>query len=700
MDAPDSTTVKIASLKAPPDPLGMDELLDRTFTTKNIVSSLADIWRWFQLGIFLEFKRPQLERIKQDRQTTEDRITKIVNKWRRSDPLASWKKLVDVLKAMGEHHVAFNIFTNYPEMKKRHEVEEKEKQRRYNDLQKRLDELEQQRLNEDVEWGRTSQEWRCKLENVQRSQCKGDPINVVVGWYKMLDGQTRRIETRHQKWKEATEEIETFQDHFKQDEHELSTRLKALSQLGEEHVGLQEVKLSLRKCRKILQYLQDKLESYKKYLRSEKQLGDPLGLDDPFDCTLLTRNIISYLRSFWRWFRLGLNLKFEDGELKRIEQDNTSTENCIIEMLGRWVKSDPLATWRKLINALIEMKEHRVALRMVIDYPEMKKKHEEEEQEKQRKLKDVLHRLVELEKERADDDAEWERIEDWRSKLEAVRRDHAEFQDNKESKRERLRRKFASKEYKERAELFANSRVERENLQHIGERIDALVEWDRMLKDHQRKIKARQQKWKETAQELEALQDRFQQDEGELSTRLGALSKLGAGYERFEEVKKSMENCSERVRRCQEKLQNYKEYLRSSDAIMSQCHIQLESTKGELENLKYEYERCVRKVQNFQKELSKQKVSLFRALAAAGVSHGSFLGGIGAGAAMGSLFGPIGSMVGGLVGAVSGAMVGVHGMNAILKSELEVCEEELKESIETVKKGERILEMMRNEDDQ
>lgn len=496
MDAPDSTTVKIASLKAPPDPMGMDDFLDHTFTTKNIVSSLADIWRWFQLGIFLEFKRPQLERIKQDRQTTEDRITEIVNKWRRSDPLASWKMLVDVLKAMGEHHVALNIVTDYPEMKKRHEVEEKEKQRRYNDLQKRLAELEKQQLNEDMEWTMTDQEWRCKLENVQRGQYKGDPINVVVGWYKTLDGQERRIETQQQKWKEATEEIETFQVHFKQDEHELNERLEALSQLGEEHVALQEVKISLQKCRKILQYFQDKLKRYKEYLRSEKHLGDPLGMDVLFDCTLLTRNIISYLREIWRWIPLGLNLKFKYGELKRIEQDNkTSTENCIIEMLGRWLQRDPLATWRKLISALIEMEEHRVALRMVIDYPEMKKKHEEE----QRKLKDVLHRLDELEKERADDDAEWERIEDWRSKLEAVRQDHAEFQDNKESERERLRREFASKEHKEQAELFANSRVERENLRHIGEQIDALVEWDRMLKNHQRKIKERQQKWKRTA---------------------------------------------------------------------------------------------------------------------------------------------------------------------------------------------------------
>lgn len=200
------------------------------------------------------------------------------------------------------------------------------------------------------------------------------------------------------------------------------------------------------------------------------------------------------------------------------------------------------------------------------------------------------------------------------------------------------------------------------------------------------------------------MQDRFQQDEEELSTRLGALLQLGAGYKRFEEVRKSMENCSERVRRCQETLQSYQEYLTSSDAIMSQCDIQLESTKGELENLKYEYGRCVRKVQDFQKELSKQKESFLLTLAkhtaAVGYMFGFSAGGVEVGAAVGSLFGPIGSVAGALVGGVAGAVVGGKGANIILKAELEICERELKESIETVKKGERILEKMRNEDDQ
>ena len=714
MDAPDSTTVTIAS----------DDPFDRTLTTKNVVLSLTDILDWFQLGIILKFEGKLLEGIKQAKQTAKDCITEMVGQWLRSDPLATWRKLVDALKEMGEHQVASKIVNDYPELKRRHEEEERDKAEKFKDLLRRLDELEWQQLLEDSEWVRTSQKWKSKLENVQRCQFEGDSIGVVLKWYKILDGQKVSIKTRKQKWKETAQELETLQDWFRQAEKELSTRLEALLQLGEEHTGLQEFKSSLQECRKTTQCCQDRLNSCNEYLKSEKLLSDPLELDDLFDRTLTTKYIVSSLRDIWKWFLLGLNLGFRDAELKRIEQDKQTTEECIREMVGQWLR-DPLATWRNLINALVEMKEHRVALNIVINYPEMKKKHEEEEQEKLRKFNDLQRRLEELEKERQEDDAEWERTsQEWWIKLETVRQDHAEFQHNKECERERLRREFVSKEYKERAKLFADSRVEREDLQHMGERIDALVEWDKIVRDRKKKIESRQQKWKESADELGTLLDSFKQDEEELKTRQNALSQLGeehsnlllgAGYRRFEELKESMKKCTERVTSCQEKLQSYQEYLMSNEVNMSDCRRQLESTKGELENLKHEYERCVRKVQNFQKELSNKKVSLLQALGTGALVVGGFYGlsiagtltGVETGALVGSVLGPlgmgVGSLIGGIVGMIGGGVggtaIGIAAAEAIFKTELETCEQELKVSIETVEKGKRILEKMRDEDD-
>lgn len=712
MDAPDSTTVKIA----------LDDPFDHTLTTKNIVLSLTDILDWFQLGIILEFEGKQLEGIKQAKQTAKDRITEMVGQWLRSDPLATWRKLVDALKKMGEHQVAYKIVNDYPELKRRHEEEERDKAEKLKDLLRRLDELEQQQLLEDTEWARTNQEWKSKLENVQRCQFEGDSITVVQEWYKMLDGQKVSIKMRKQKWKEMAQELETLQDWFLQAEKELSTRLEAILQLGKEHTGLQEFKSSLQKCRRTTQCCQDRLNSYE-YLKSEKLLSDPLGLDDPFDRTLTTKHVISSLRDICKWFPLGLSLGFRDAELKRIEQDKQTTEDCIREMVGQWLR-DPLATWRNMMNALIEVEEHRVALNIVINYPEMKKKHEEEEQEKLRKFNDLQRRLEELEKERQEDEAEWERIsQEWRIKLETVRQDHAEFQHNKENERERLRREFVSKEYKERAKLFADSRVEREDLQHMGERIDALVEWDKMLKDRKKKIKLWQQKWKESAEELGTLCNSFKQDEEELKTRQETLSQLGeehselllgAGYRRFDELKKSMKECTKIVTRCQEKLQSYQKYLKSDAVKKSECRRQLKSTKGEVENLKDGYERCIRKAQYFKEELNNQKKSLLQLLVRGaglfGLGYaGAFIGsetgvvaGLETGALLGSLFGPAGTAVGATIGGIAGmiggglggAVIGATAADTIFNTELEACKEELKANIETVGRAKRTLEKM------
>ena len=70
-----------------------------------------------------------------------------------------------------------------------------------------------------------------------------------------------------------------------------------------------------------------------------------------------------------RWFMLGIYLGIGDATLKAIREDKKTIENCIIDMLIKW--SDLEApTWEKLVIALMDINESKVAIRIATKYRE------------------------------------------------------------------------------------------------------------------------------------------------------------------------------------------------------------------------------------------------------------------------------------------------------------------------------------------
>ena len=63
------------------------------------------------------------------------------------------------------------------------------------------------------------------------------------------------------------------------------------------------------------------------------------------------------------WYDLGLQLldpKYEN-ELEIIEGDKNDTKTCCRKMFSKWLKTDELASWDKVIKALILIGLNNVA---------------------------------------------------------------------------------------------------------------------------------------------------------------------------------------------------------------------------------------------------------------------------------------------------------------------------------------------------
>ena len=54
-----------------------------------------------------------------------------------------------------------------------------------------------------------------------------------------------------------------------------------------------------------------------------------------------------------KWYDIGIQLDFEDGELKNIGKDHAEVKDRLREMLNVWLKRvDPVPSWNALIDAL------------------------------------------------------------------------------------------------------------------------------------------------------------------------------------------------------------------------------------------------------------------------------------------------------------------------------------------------------------
>ena len=74
-------------------------------------------------------------------------------------------------------------------------------------------------------------------------------------------------------------------------------------------------------------------------------------------------NLSFELTMVTKWFDLGLNLNLEKHELDKIQVDHAHQGNDRqrLEMLDKWLRCTPHATWGDVVRALEQMGENSVA---------------------------------------------------------------------------------------------------------------------------------------------------------------------------------------------------------------------------------------------------------------------------------------------------------------------------------------------------
>lgn len=78
---------------------------------------------------------------------------------------------------------------------------------------------------------------------------------------------------------------------------------------------------------------------------------------------LNSANLSFELTSVINWFSLGLNLNLEKHELDKIQLDHAHQGNDRqrLEMLDKWLRCTPCATWGDVVRALEQMGENSMA---------------------------------------------------------------------------------------------------------------------------------------------------------------------------------------------------------------------------------------------------------------------------------------------------------------------------------------------------
>ena len=78
---------------------------------------------------------------------------------------------------------------------------------------------------------------------------------------------------------------------------------------------------------------------------------------------LNSANLSFELTAVIDWFSLGLNLNLEKYELDKIQldHDRQGNDRQRLEMLDKWLRCTPCATWGDVVRALEQMGENSVA---------------------------------------------------------------------------------------------------------------------------------------------------------------------------------------------------------------------------------------------------------------------------------------------------------------------------------------------------
>lgn len=80
------------------------------------------------------------------------------------------------------------------------------------------------------------------------------------------------------------------------------------------------------------------------------------------------KDLLRELQQVIEWQHLGQLLGLPESDLEKIHQENETTEDCRREMLLLWMERDPNCTWKKVVDALIEMKAETLAAEITSRY--------------------------------------------------------------------------------------------------------------------------------------------------------------------------------------------------------------------------------------------------------------------------------------------------------------------------------------------
>ena len=84
-------------------------------------------------------------------------------------------------------------------------------------------------------------------------------------------------------------------------------------------------------------------------------------------CTGL-KDLLRELQQVIEWKHLGQLLGLSESDLEAIYEENETTEDCRREMLLLWMERDPDCSWKKIVDALIEMRAETLAAQIASKY--------------------------------------------------------------------------------------------------------------------------------------------------------------------------------------------------------------------------------------------------------------------------------------------------------------------------------------------
>ena len=444
------------------------------------------------------------------------------------------------------------------------------------------------------------------------------------------------------------------------------------------------------------------------YLCSYIAVALVFEMDNPFDRTLILKNVVNSIETVNDWYGLGLQLDIKDCYLERIRSDRRDIEPCKREMVRHWLKNG--ATWQKLCDALEKIGERRVARQIVSDYPTLKT-------ECEKKAREIPQNLCKLEEENTNDRIEDEKYKEWQRSWEEEKKIQqkpnirtgfeSSQQENEGAIRDALRNHGIEWVY----DALVKCQADREELEHLKEKVQTQTEGGRTFKERAKKLKRRKEALCSRAQEFEEMEEYLHIDERELKYRVQELQRLDwmQWFARLSDVidcYPKLIQCRGRLRRCQEQSRISKEALRRSEFQLSDCRKKIESCISELRYLNQEYECCNRSVIGNIEEIKKAASTLETTIET--LAKGAAAVGGATGAAVGTAVLPVvGTAVGGAAGAAM-AFFGVKAVGSLLmeaeerlvRSQLTRCNDELKAYEKTQRECQAMAEGIKNDIDE